>query len=233
MKKLILIFFLSLLFSGSSEAETKKQEENLFAELEALHKAKNGFKKKNTDGTTLYYSEKHGDFLSCREFNKEGLVIDKEYSSLGLSGATPICHGTQMWIIKDGKRLDATFNEFRGEFIINKNLRNILALNPSLNFIPIFILIVFGGMYYYRKETTIFLAKINNNIKLYFSKIKKNKIRIFASLTVFYLCFMLWLNWLGHQSHFIYKVTYTWFIGWGVVPAVALWSLYFIWKKNN
>jgi hypothetical protein len=83
----------------------------------------------------------------------------------------------------------------------------------------------------------IFLTKFKNTFKTFIKNkinfLRKNKLKASATLSILYLCLMLWLNWLGHQDpFFIYEMTYTWFLGWGVVPVLVLWSLYFIWRKK-
>jgi len=83
-----------------------------------------------------------------------------------------------------------------------------------------------------------FRVKSMKSIELLFRKIKspfKNDLkRVMLTLSVLYLGIMYYLNWWGHQSSmFIYKMTYSWFIRWGLIPVVAGWIIYYIWRKEK
>ena len=161
---------------------------------------------------------------------QEFIQIITGLDRLFLIGGTPICDG-EILKNENGQKLryDAKlqqyivvpgFIESFQSFIKSSQKHSKLILTIILFLISIYILIQFTG-------------KIKKFIKSKIKFIKENKLRLSATLSVFYLCFMLYLNWARLQGGmFIYKQTYTWFLGWGLLPIVVLWSIYFIWKKK-
>ena len=199
----------------------------------------NGKSRKNVDGIFEFYSSKKNKYISCKEYKKDkeakenhparNQIIDS-LDRFFLIGGTPICDGE---ISKNQKGQKFRYDEKLQEFILvpgfiesfqsfikSSQKHSKLILTIILFLTSIYILIQFTG-------------KIKKFIKPKIKFIKENKLRLSATLSVFYLCFMLYLNWARLQGGmFIYKQTYTWFLGWGLLPIVVLWSIYFIWKKK-
>ena len=116
-------------------------------------------------------------------------------------------------------------------FIPKESLSDKLKNHSTLIIIVSIILII---VFFFIK----FGAKTINLIKLLFRKIKspfkKDWKRIMLTLSILYLCIMYYLNWWGHQGGmFIYKMTYSWFLRWGLIPVVSGWIIYYIWRKEK
>ena len=156
------------------------------------------------------------------------MQIDKKFN-LGLSGGRPICDKEEMTLTNNnGETYKAIFDYKSGKFIKKISLMNRIKKSKSTPLVLLVLALVGIGVLIYR-----FKQNIKKILKPKVNFYKKNKVKMYGTLSIIYLCIMLWLNWYGHQSaFFVYKMTYTWFLGWGVAPIVALWSIYFIWKKR-
>ena len=222
MKKLLGIVVLGLLLSGNAYAFDITQKEFVpggFYQGELVE---------NSKGEPMYYSQRDKKFLTCEEFRNKDLQIDKKDNS-GFTGGRPICDKEEMTFKNnDGETYKAIFDYKSGKFIKKISLMSRIQKSEYTPFTVSILAFVGIGILIFR-----FKQNIKKTLKPKINFYQKNKVKMYGTLSVIYLCVMLWLNWLGHQSaFFVYKMTYTWFLGWGVAPVVALWSIYLIWKKK-
>ena len=222
MKKLLGIVFLGLLLSETVSAFDITQKEFVpggFYQGELVE---------NSKGIPMYYSPRDKKFLTCEEFRDKDLQIDKKFNSR-FSGGRPICDKEEMTLTNNnGETYKAIFDYKSGKFIKKISLMSRIKKSEYTPLVLLVLALIGIGVLIYR-----FKQNIKKILKPKVNFYKKNKVKMYGTLSIIYLCIMLWLNWLGHQSaFFVYKMTYTWFLGWGVAPIVALWSIYLIWKKK-
>mgnify|MGYP006179589199 CR=1 FL=1 len=226
MKKLLAIVVLGLLWSNNLLAVTLDITKKEYVP----EGYETGEKVINHQGETMYYSEIDKKFLTCDEFRDKDLSISEKLAKEGdrFFGGRPICDGEEAVITENGETYKAIFDFKTKKYIRKKSLIDRIKKSEHTPLI-ILMTIIFGlGVLIFK-----FRINIKKFLKPQIDFFKRNKVKIFGTLSIIYLCIMLWLNWLGHQGFFVYEMTYTWFLGWGVVPVLALWSLYFIWKKNE
>ena len=197
----------------------------------------NGKSKENANGISEYYSSKQNKYISCKAYNREG--ADDKYPGQNqvssdlyffFLGGSPVCDGA---IGKNESGQKTKYDAKSGEWIVVPSFIESLQsfIKSSQKHLKLIIAIIFFLTCIYLLIK--FTGEIKKFIKSKIKFVKENKLRLSATLSVFYLCFMLYLNWARLQGgFFIYKQTYTWFLGWGLLPIVVLWSIYFIWKKK-
>ena len=197
----------------------------------------NGKSRENANGISEYYSSKQNRYISCKAYNREG--VDDKYPGqnqvrsdlqLYFLGGSPICDG-DIAIDLNGQKIK--YDAKSGEWLVIpsfiENFQSFIKSSEKHSKLIIVIILFLISIYLLIK----FKGEIKKFIKSKIKFIKENKLRLSATLSVFYLCIMLYLNWARLQGGmFIYKQTYTWFLGWGLLPIVVLWSIYFIWKKK-
>ena len=197
----------------------------------------NGKSRENANGISEYYSSKQNRYISCKAYNREG--VDDKYPGqnqvrsdlqLYFLGGSPICDG-DIAIDLNGQKIK--YDAKSGEWLVIpsfiENFQSFIKSSEKHSKLIIVIILFLISIYLLIK----FKGEIKKFTKSKIKFIKENKLRLSATLSVFYLCFMLYLNWARLQGgFFIYEQTYTWFLGWGLLPIVVLWSIYFIWKKK-
>ncbi len=222
MKKLLGVVVLGLLWCGNVGAFDITKQEYVPGGYTT------GDEVINSEGETMYYSARDKKFLNCDEFRDKGLSAPLEVVDGQLTGGRPICDGEEMEITENGETYKAIYDFEKKEFIRKKSLIDKIKESEHTPTIILVSIILGLGALIFK-----FRINIRNFFKPKINFYKKNKVKVYGTLSIIYLCIMLWLNWYGHQSaFFVYKMTYTWFLGWGVAPIVALWSIYFIWKKK-
>jgi len=223
MKKLLGILVLGLLWCNAGFAEEQKKAIDTSG-LEGVIKLEpySGQKLIDSDGSPFYYSIKQKQYISCKEFNREGgQILDPERKE-EIFVSTPACHGDEHKSEGRTYVYDATNEKWIPKPTLSERFKE---NSQSILFVSIVLILLFFLIK--------FKTKIEKSIPSKIKFIKQNKVRVFATLSIVYLCFMLWLNWLGHQSPWvIYTMTYTWFLSWGVFPVVVGWSLYLVWRKK-
>ena len=226
-KKLLGILVLGLLFCNQSFVLSETIEDNNLITDEEIFKNATPLELYSgrtieDNGITYYYSTKKNKYISCKAFNDEGSYLEyaKDSKELRFEFVQPSCEDVGVFIFSgDGE-----------EFTITMPLTDRLKKHSNL----IIIISIISILVFFLIR---FKDNISRSIKSLFRKIKSSKKdwkRIMLTLSILYLCIMYYLNWWGHQGGmFIYKLTYTWFLRWGLIPVVSGWIIYYIWRKEK
>jgi hypothetical protein len=217
-----------------TKEEWPNQEVLKFTDVESAEPY-SGHKIIDSDGFPEYYSIKQKKYISCKKFNREeGQILNPEKKEELFYGGQPICHGHELEL--DGRI--QVYDAKNGIWIPKPTLSERIQKHISSELIEGLIgLIIVLAVFRYRHQVRKSISSLFSKIKSPFSKIKSSKKdwkRIMLTLSILYLCIMYYLNWWGHQGGmFIYKMTYSWFLRWGLIPVVSGWIIYYIWRKEK
>ena len=196
-----------------------------------------GHKITKSDGLPLYYSTKQKKYITCKKFNREGgkILNPEKKGELFYGWGHPICHGYERKTENGIEVYDAIKKTFVPKPTLSERIQKHISSELIEGLIGlIIVLAVFRYRHQVRKSISSLFSKIKSPFRKIKSPFKKDWKRIMLTLSILYLCIMYYLNWWGHQGGmFIYKMTYSWFLRWGLIPVVSGWIIYYIWRKEK